>query len=1128
MFASDNSENRLTPVVDTDPPIAAALKRKPVLWLIMVLALSAPAARGGELAEWRDQMQSIVPQGYLCHYASHPLTVDGKLDEADWAQAAWTSNFTDIASSVVPRFRTRAKLLWDENYLYVGAELEEPHVWATLTNHDSVIFHDPDFEVFMDPQGSTHNYLEFEINALNTSWDLRLDKPYLDHGTPHNEWDIPGLKSAVQVRGSLNNSTDLDQGWTVEIAFPWKALEAYARHAGAPGEGEQWRLNFSRVEWQISTTNGAYQKLPGVPEDNWVWSPMGVVDMHRPEMWGLLQFTRNAPSDTDSVTAIPGKAARDLVLSLYHAQKDFWQEHNRWAQTLGELGWNPGDLPAGVTSPELTPTSEGYVGAVGFKDVNGPHVWRVREDRLLLLDQTMPLETDSFVAEAGAAHGDLGRRAAWFLLDNMPPSDRGRFSAEDLMTNLDLALQARTSFPWGSAPSERMFFNDVLPYASLDEPRDEWRQNFYQLAGGLVRDCKTATEAAQALNRDLFNRLNVHYNLARKRNNQSPAESIAQGKATCTGLAIILVDACRAVGIPARIVGVPEWAQKEGNHTWVEFWDGDWHFLGADEYNKDGPDKCWFNADAATTVASTNFLNQIYATSWRQTGSYFPMSWNLASREVPGLNVSSRYASVAAPVNPAARIIRLRLREGAGGPRLATTVELRSAADVLTASDRTRPETADLNDMPEFTLPNEAVSVTFRFLRGAEAREKTIPCAVCARSQTLDLFWDELTPVPTNLLAAESWLDRPAANRGDPPNIPLTREESRKVAALAWAGFEKIEAQTAQAELSARQISLGGFSLKWMEKTFGDAPPGKHSLWITLHGGGQATTEENDQNWRGYYGRYEFPPGSINVAPRAPVDAWNMWFVKPVDDLLDRLIADMVMERGVDPNQVYLIGYSAGGDGVYQLAPRMADRFAAATMCAGHPNQVSPLGLRNLPFYLYMGGDDSAYNRNTVVRVFSAKLDVLQAADPTGYVHRCTVYPGFGHNMMGREAETIPRMATYFRQVWPRRVVWQQDSDVTHNRFYWLERPAETVRPNDLYVARVEGQTIQIEQPATGNLELRLSDELLDLDQPVQVIVAGRKIFDGIVPRSLAAITKSLQERDDPAAIATASVQVTW
>ena len=175
---------------------------------------------------------------------------------------------------------------------------------------------------------------------------------------------------------------------------------------------------------------------------------------------------------------------------------------------------------------------------------------------------------------------------------------------------------------------------------------------------------------------------------------------------------------------------------------------------------------------------------------------------------------------------------------------------------------------------------------------------------------------------------------------------------------------------------------LGDGALKWIERTFDDAPEAKRSLWITLHGGGQATTEENDRNWKGYYGRYEFPPGAINVAPRAPADTWNMWHIKEVDDLLDRLIGDMVLRRGVDPDRVYLIGYSAGGDGVYQLAPRLADRFAAAAMCAGHPNQVTPEGLRNLPFFLYMGGDDAAYNRNTVVREFTAKMDALQAADP--------------------------------------------------------------------------------------------------------------------------------------------------
>src|SRR5579862_7185400 len=234
----------------------------------------------------------------------------------------------------------------------------------------------------------------------------------------------------------------------------------------------------------------------------------------------------------------------------------------------------------------------------------------------------------------------------------------------------------------------------------------------------------------------------------------------------------------------------------------------------------------------------------------------------------------------------------------------------------------------------------------------------------------------------------------------------------------------------------------------------------------------------------------------------------------------------MVSQRNVDPNRVYLIGYSAGGDGVYQLAPRMADRFAAATMCAGHPNSVTPEGLRNLPFFLYMGGEDSAFNRNVVVREFSGRIDALQAADPEGYPHRLTVYPGLAHNMQGREAEMIPRMVTLQRMCWPKRVVWKENDGFVHQRFYWLERAPETTRADEVYAAHVEGQNITIETPSTGKLTLRLSDSLLDLDRPVLVTAGGRTVFDGSIRRSLAAITQSLQEREDPELIATALLPV--
>ncbi|HZI32668.1 MAG TPA: transglutaminase domain-containing protein, partial [Candidatus Binatia bacterium] len=774
------------------------------------------------------------------------------------------------------------------------------------------------------------------------------------------------------------------------------------------------------------------------------------------------------------------------------------------------------------------PTADGYVCSVGFSADGQSHVWRIRQVRLLKLDAPMPVTTDLFIARAAEKFGNVGRRAAYFLVDNMPAYDRATLDGDFLMRDLTLAFAARTNFPWAAAVPERIFFNDVLPYASLDEPRDPWRAEFYPLAASIVRGCTNTTEAAQALNRELFNRLNVHYNLGRKRNNQSPQESIEQHKATCTGLSIILVDACRAASIPARIAGVPEWVNKDGNHTWVEIWDGAWHFTGADEYDEQGLDRAWFVHDAALTARSPNPLNQVYATSWRKTDTYFPLMWDLDSRAVHGVNVSARYAALMAGANTNGTVVHLRLRESDGGPRLPARVEMFGADGKLLATNFTRAGTADLNDMPDFTLPEDATNVTFRFVRGGETREKTVACAAGMNAHTLDFAWNELEPVPPAVLAAEAWFAKPVGERGPPPAFTFTKDEAPRLVDPAWNDVEESRAASASAELAAKKIVIGDKQLIWLEKSFGDDLDGRYSLWITLHGGGQATAEENDRNWHGYFGRYQFPPGSINIAPRAPANTWDMWHVKWVDTLLDRLIADCVLRRGVDPNRVYLIGYSAGGDGVYQLAPRLSDRLAAASMCAGHPNEITPDGLRNLPFFLYMGGADSAYHRNEVVREFSARMDALRAADPGGYWHRLTVFPGLPHDMQGREAEMIPRMTPLRRVAWPKRVVWKQDDDALHTRLYWLERDADAVRPGEIYAAHVDGQTITIETPATGTVTLRLSDALLDLDQPVKVVADGKVIFDGKVPRSFSAILQSLKECEDPDLAATALLRVSW
>lgn len=226
---------------------------------------------------------AATPHTYDCAFTSTPVHIDGKLDDPAWKQASWTSDFVDIQGATMPkpRFRTRMKMLWDDHFLYIAAEMQEPNVHATLRQHDSVIFHDNDFELFLKPLPGTESYYEFEINALNTSWDLFLNKPYLAGGKADNSWDIPGLQTAVDVQGSLNNPADTDTGWTVEIAIPLVAFES-RQHVPHPQDGSQWRANFSRVEWK-----------PGQPrEDNWVWTPQGVINMHAPEQWGYLNFRK--------------------------------------------------------------------------------------------------------------------------------------------------------------------------------------------------------------------------------------------------------------------------------------------------------------------------------------------------------------------------------------------------------------------------------------------------------------------------------------------------------------------------------------------------------------------------------------------------------------------------------------------------------------------------------------------------------------------------------------------------------------------------------------------------------------------------------------------------------------------
>ena len=705
--------------------------------------------------------------------------------------------------------------------------------------------------------------------------------------------------------------------------------------------------------------------------------------------------------------------------------------------------------------------------------------------------------TDDFIAAAAAKHGALGEKAARFLVEHMPPSDKETLTAEFLTENLDLALKARAKFTWAKDVPEEIFLNDVLPYAVFDEPRDPWRADFLAKSALLVKDAKTASEAAQILNRDFFKLIKTHYHTKRKRTNQSPKESIEQGKATCTGLSIILVDACRAVGIPARAVGTPLWWNKSGNHTWVEIWDKGWHFTGADEYDAKGLNRGWF-IDQASKAHTDDPMHAIYATSWKRDGGIFPMVWSPKSASVGGVNVTERYAVKSAPTE-----VTIGVRFFEGEDRSVRKGSLTTESGFVLSAFDTKAGTADLNDTPRISV-TPGKSYRLRFKMDGKAME-TAPFKAGDKDM-FDLRAADLSPIP-------DISDEEKA---------LTKEEAERAIAFTYETMLSEQRENRAAELKAKSFTMGDKTMRWLEKTFGEAPADGRSLWISMHGGGEAPEQVNTQQWQNQIRLYQ-PEEGIYIAPRAPTDKWNMWHQEHIDPMFAHLIESMVALRGVNPDKVYLMGYSAGGDGVWQIAPRMADRYAAAAMMAGHPNEAQLFGLRNLPFAIFMGENDAAVNRNKVAAQKSAEIAELHKADPEGYVHLSRIYPGLGHWMNLKDAEGVPWMAKFTRNPWPQKIVWYQD-DITHQRFYWLRLPEGAAMKDQKIKAEINGRSIRLTGDVPPGTQILLSDKLINLDEPIEISVNDKATFTTRPVRSIKTIRAALQERLDPSATPTAVI----
>jgi len=351
----------------------------------------------------------------------------------------------------------------------------------------------------------------------------------------------------------------------------------------------------------------------------------------------------------------------------------------------------------------------------------------------------------------------------------------------------------------------------------------------------------------------------------------------------------------------------------------------------------------------------------------------------------------------------------------------------------------------------------------------------------------------------------------------------LSLSEAEKIEKNLYNDFKKEIIVTRSGEMEDRVIELKDKKIKFDIKHFGEQGEDGWSLFISLHGGGGTTESENNRLWNRHKTLYELEDG-ILFTPRSPSNTWNMWFQSHVDTFFNRIIQNMIAFHNVDPNKIYIMGRSAGGDGIYQVAPRMADRFAAAAMSAGHPNDSSPLGLRNTAFTIHMGENDSLYNRNDMAVKWGNDLRKLNEEDPEGYRYYIKIYKNKGHWMDNLEASALDWMSDFIRNPYPSKVVWKQ-GNVLHKRFYWLRN--EDPSFGDLIECNIDDQIITVLSSSSSKITIQLNDDLVDMDREITVNYLGRQLFKGFVYRDIDIIERSIREYGDPKSVYYGEIRLT-
>ncbi len=739
-----------------------------------------------------------------------------------------------------------------------------------------------------------------------------------------------------------------------------------------------------------------------------------------------------------------------------------------------------------------------------------------------------------------------------FLVENMPEPDLRSLSSDFLLENTALAYEALNAAPWKEQISKELFLNDVLPYASVNEKRDAWRRRLRDLSAPLVAGCKTPSEVARRLNEKLFASVGVKYSTQRKKACQSPLETMESGLATCTGLSILLVDACRSVGVPARVVGTPLWINLRGNHTWVEIWDEGWHCAGAAEPDPQGLDRGWFLGDASQ-ARKDEPKHAIYASSFAKTGLSFPMVWSRNTTWVSAVNVTDHYTPKAVKVDPDKTRLLVKVLDRPAGRRVAAKLRVVDTSDAAAVQEGvSKDETADLNNFQSFEVRKEHSyqvrvelgdrKVTKDFRTGTNAQELIVlelneetvvalPTQACyVRPKVAKpLKSSESTKLKKALADYFAATSQQRANWKFSSSLEkLLRDNEPATRQAAWEAYCAAPLHTAlKQDYDNKQVRFDKYLSPYTVKTVGTRPANGWPLFIAMHGGGGAPKRVNDSQWQHMQIYYRDQPeagGYLYVALRAPNDTWNGFYDDYVYPLVGNLVRQFRLFGDVDPNKVFIMGYSHGGYGAFAIGPKMPDHFAAIHASAAAPTdgETTAKTLRNTIFTCMVGEKDTDYGRYERNQRFRDALAKLRGDRTNIYPVTVQVIAGHGHSGLP-DRDKIRDMYPAVRNPVPRELTWLMTDRVIKD-FFWLYVPNPS-KEQELIASCQDNRITVTTTPNVASATVLLDDRLIDFDQPVALEVNGRTSKQKLKP-GLRTLCETLLRRGDPDLAFTAQLEL--